>query len=141
MEVKFGNSASKSPRNRGSIMLVYTVLTPNSRPQVRKPTISSATFRIIVIADSGSGTKLDSTIPRPEMLLTDAWLGARKKNTAAAMMATAPVRISPSRRISMKSGFLFIVSCPSKIPIFQPFHIITSRGKTQAAAGRSVENP
>ena len=33
--------------------------------------IKSTTFRIIVMADSGSGIKLDSTMPRPEMLLTD----------------------------------------------------------------------
>ena len=40
---------------------------------------SKTTFRIIVIADSGSGIKLDTTMPRPEILLTDAWLGTRKK--------------------------------------------------------------
>ena len=55
--------------------------------------IKSTTFKIIVIADSGSGIKLDSTIPRPEILLTDAWLGTRKKYTAAAIIATAAVRI------------------------------------------------
>jgi len=32
----------------------------------------STTFRIIVMTDSGSGIKLDSTMPRPEILLTDA---------------------------------------------------------------------
>jgi hypothetical protein len=58
--------------------------------------ISSTTFRIIVIAESGSGTKLDKTIPRPEMLLTEVWLGTRKKYTAAAMIATATVRITVS---------------------------------------------
>ena len=31
------------------------------------------------LADNGSGTKFDSTIPKPEMLLTDVWLGTRKK--------------------------------------------------------------
>ena len=61
------------------MILVYTVFTPNSRPQVRKPIIRSMTFKIIVIADSGSGMKLDSTIPRPEILLTEVWLGTRKK--------------------------------------------------------------
>ena len=35
------------------MILVYTVFTANSRPQV-KPIIRSITFRIIVIADSGS---------------------------------------------------------------------------------------
>ena len=40
---------------------------------------SSTTFKIIVMADSGSGTKFASTMPRPEMLLTEAWLGTRKK--------------------------------------------------------------
>lgn len=58
--------------------------------------IKSTTFKIIVIADSGSGIKLDSTIPRPEILLTDAWLGTRKKYTAAAIIATAAVRIAVS---------------------------------------------
>lgn len=48
-------------------------------PQVKKPMMSSTTFRIIVMADSGSGTKFASTMPRPEMLLTEAWLGTRKK--------------------------------------------------------------
>ena len=32
----------------------------------------------MVIADSGIGTKLESTIPRPEILLTEVWLGTRK---------------------------------------------------------------
>ena len=31
------------------------------------------------MADSGRGMKLDSTMPKPEMLLTDVWLGTRKK--------------------------------------------------------------
>ena len=65
------------------------------------PMISRTIFRIIVIADSGSGTKFDSTIPSPEILLTDVWLGARKKYTAAAMIATAAVRIPVSFTISM----------------------------------------
>ena len=50
----------------------------------------------MVIADSGIGTKLESTIPRPEILLTEVWLGTRKKYTAAAMIATATVRITVS---------------------------------------------
>ena len=33
----------------------------------------------ITIADNGKGTKFDSTIPRPEILLTEVWLGTRKK--------------------------------------------------------------
>ena len=53
-------------------------------------------FKIIVMADSGSGIKLDSTIPRPDMLLTEVWLGDRKKKTAAAMIATAAVKIAAS---------------------------------------------
>ena len=77
------------------MILVYTVFTPNSRPQVRKPIIRSMTFKIIVIADSGSGMKLDSTIPRPEILLTEGiGLGTRKKYTAAAMIATATVSMT-----------------------------------------------
>ena len=49
-----------------------------------------------MIADKGSGTKFESMIPRPEMLLTEVWLGTRKKYTAAEMIATAPVRIRVS---------------------------------------------
>ncbi len=60
-------------------MLVYMVFTPNSFPQVRKPIIRSITFIIMVIVERGSGTKLDSIIPSPEMLLTDVLLGTRKK--------------------------------------------------------------
>ena len=55
----------------------------------------------MVIADRGRGMKLVRTIPRPDMLLTDAWLGTRKKNTAAAMIATAAVRIRVSFIISV----------------------------------------
>ena len=59
------------------MMLVYTVFAPNSRPQVRNPMTSRTTFRIMVMADNGSGTKFDRTMPRPELLLTEVWLGAR----------------------------------------------------------------
>ena len=50
----------------------------------------------MVIADSGSGTKFERIIPSPEILLTDAWLGTRKKWTAAEMISSATVRISVS---------------------------------------------
>ena len=33
----------------------------------------------MVMADNGNGTKLDSMIPNPEILLTEVWLGTRKK--------------------------------------------------------------
>ena len=79
MEPKSGNSRSKSLRNTGSITLVYTVFAPNSLPQVKKPMMSSTIFSTMVMAESGSGTKLESTMPRPEILLTDVWLGTRKK--------------------------------------------------------------
>ena len=42
------------------------------KTKVTKPMSRSTTFRIIVMTDSGSGIKLDSTMPRPEILLTDA---------------------------------------------------------------------
>ena len=61
----------------------------------------STTFKIMVIADNGSGIKLESTIPRPEILLTDVWLGTKKKYTAAAMTATAAVSITVSFAISI----------------------------------------
>ena len=40
--------------------------------------IRGTTFKIMVIADNGKGTKFDNTIPRPEILLTEVWLGTRK---------------------------------------------------------------
>ena len=69
---------------------------PNSFPQVRKPMIKSKTFKTIVIEDNGRGIKFERTIQRPEILLTEVWLGTRKKKTAAAMIATATVRIMVS---------------------------------------------
>lgn len=46
-------------------------------------------------------------MPRPEILLTEVWLGTRKKYTAAAMIATAAVRIRISFRISVRFDFFF----------------------------------
>lgn len=77
-------------------MLVYTVFAPNAFPQVRNPTIRRSTFKIMVIAEIGNGTKLDNTIDKPAILLTEAWLGIRKKNTAAETIATPTVKIIPS---------------------------------------------
>ena len=37
--------------------------------------ISKSIFKIMVMAERGRGTKLDKIIPRPEILLTEAWLG------------------------------------------------------------------
>ena len=65
---------------------------------------NSATFRIMVMADTGSGIKFVRTIARPEMLLTEVRLGIRKKNTAAAMISVANESTANSRR----SGFIFI---------------------------------
>ena len=71
-------------------------------------------FRIIVMADRGRGMKLDSTMPRPEMLLTEVWLGDRKKKTAAAMIATAAVRTAVSLMIAVEFNFFwFIVVSPN----------------------------
>ena len=42
-----------------------------SLPQVKKPIINKTTFKIMVMADNGNGTKLDSMIPNPEILLTE----------------------------------------------------------------------
>ena len=38
---------------------------------LKNPIINKTTLRIIVIADNGSGTKFDRTIPRPDILLID----------------------------------------------------------------------
>ena len=50
--------------------------------QARSPHASTrqglASYLFFVV-ESGSGTKLESTMPRPEILLTDVWLGTRKK--------------------------------------------------------------
>ena len=91
-----GKILSKRARKRGSTILVYTVLAPNSFPQVKNPMISKSTFKIMVMAERGRGTKLDKIMPRPEILLTEVWLGKRKKYTAPATMAIAAVRISVS---------------------------------------------
>ena len=85
---------------------------PNSLPQVKNPITSRTRFRIIVIADSGSGIKFDSTIPNPEMLLTAVWLGARKKKTDAAIIATATVKIIVSFAISLYFALCFILAAP-----------------------------
>ena len=58
----------------------------------------------MVMAESGNGTKLDKMIPRPEMLLTEAWLGRRKKYTAPATIAMAAVRI----RVSLISSVTWL---------------------------------
>ena len=62
---------------------VYGLCAKFSLPQVKNPMMRSTTFRIVVMTDKDSGTKWDSTMPRPEMLLTDVWLGTRKRETPA----------------------------------------------------------
>lgn len=91
IETKFGNARSKIPIITGSRTDVYTVLPPNSLPISKNPTISKATFKIMVIAEIGSGIKFPITIARPDILPTDTVLGTRKKKTAAATMAVANV--------------------------------------------------
>ena len=66
--------------------------------------ISKSTFKIMVMAERGNGTKLDKMIPRPEILLTEAWLGRRKKYTAPATIAMAAVRI----RVSLISSVTWL---------------------------------
>ena len=70
--------------------------------------IKSSTFKIIVIADSGIGIKFERTIPRPEILLIDVWLGTRKKKTAMAVIASARVMT----KISLINPLLFIIQNP-----------------------------
>ena len=67
------------------------------------------------------GIKLDNTIDNPEILLTAAWLGIKKKNTAAAMMATASVKIINS----FNSSCFFIIIIESFFRILQSNHYIT----------------
>ena len=54
---------------------------------------------IIVSCEMLSGTKCCSTMARPEMLDTAAWLGTRKKKTATAMIVHATVISRRSFRI------------------------------------------
>ena len=83
--------------------------------------ISKIMFNAKVISDTVKGIKLDNTIDNPEILLTAAWLGIKKKNTAAAMMATASVKII----ISFKSSCFFIIIIESFFHILQSNHYIT----------------
>ena len=104
--------------NAGSIMEVYTVFTPNSFPHNKKPITSNTTFKINVISDTVSGITFDKTIAKPEILLTAAWLGIKKKKTAAAMMATAAVKMM----ISFTNSRFFKVLVPSYV--FIPSQIV-----------------
>lgn len=51
------------------------------------------------MADTDSGTKFYSTIARPDTELTAAWLGIRKKKTAAAIISVAAVITNISRTV------------------------------------------
>ena len=95
--------------NTGSIMEVYTVFTPNSFPQSKKPIVSRTTFTMNVISETVSGITFDKTIAKPEILLTAAWLGIKKKKTAAAIMATAAVKMM----ISFTNSRFFKILFPS----------------------------
>mgnify|MGYP002508057976 CR=1 FL=1 len=95
-----------------------------SLPQVAKPASSSATFRIMVMDDMGRGIKLARTMAAPEMLLTAAWLGTRKKNTAADMMAMAAVRMAASRTSSRQDGravLIFSMVVYQTTPVIRQF--------------------
>ena len=83
--------------------------------------ISKIIFNAKVISDTVKGIKLDNTIDNPEILLTAAWLGIKKKNTAAAMMATASVKIINS----FNSSCFFIIIIESFFRILQSNHYIT----------------
>ena len=61
--------------------------------------IKRITFNVMVISDTENGTKFASTIARPEMELTAAWLGTRKKNTATAITKVAKVMLAVSQII------------------------------------------
>ena len=57
--------------------LVYTVFARTLSTEIN-PMISKMTLKAIVITESGSGIKWVNTIPRPEILLIEVWLGTRK---------------------------------------------------------------
>lgn len=61
-----------------------------------------------MIADTVSGIKFDNTIARPDTELTAAWLGIKKKNTAAAIIRVAIVITNNSRIVFFIS---YNVSC------------------------------
>ena len=73
------NDLKKSQKQRQHHTGINRLNSKLSSTGEKNPMISNTTFRIMVIADSCSGTKLQSTIPRPEILLTDVWLGTRQK--------------------------------------------------------------
>ena len=82
---------------------VYIDFNPNSLPNKIIPTTSNDTFITNVISDTANGIRFDNTIARPEILLTAAWLGTKKKNTAHAIIKIATVNI----KISFTSSNFF----------------------------------
>ena len=63
----------------------------------------------MVIIETDNGMKLAKTIAKPAILLTDAWLGMRKKKTAAEIMDVASVRIIIS---FINANFFIIIKSP-----------------------------
>ena len=61
----------------------------------------------MVIADTDNGTKFDNTIARPDTELTAAWLGIKKKKTAAAIIRVAPVITNSS----FTAFIYYLLSC------------------------------
>ena len=112
------NFFKKAQKQRKQDAGVNGLDAPNSFPQVKNPMISKHH-----IQNHGNGGQEAearswiSTMPSPEMLLTDvmAWEPG-KKYTAAAMMATAPVRMRVSTASSLKEPPLFGVDALIKNP-------------------------
>jgi hypothetical protein len=65
------------------------VLRKKSFPHKNKAKTKSAMLNIITIVATDKGIKFAKIIARPAILLTEVWLGIRKKNTAQAIIAMA----------------------------------------------------
>ena len=91
------NYSADASYNGVSLRIRGVSQAPASLSQIVNPsTTKKSYFGEVEVVRTGNGTKLDNTIPSPEILLTDVWLGTRKKYTAAAMIATAIVKINVS---------------------------------------------
>lgn len=82
-------------------------MAPNSPPINKKPSTRNSKFSAMVMADTGSGIKLASTMARPDTLPTDNLLGTRKKNTAAATIAVPSVMMPHSASTAHIFALLF----------------------------------
>ena len=81
------------------------------------------------MADSGSGTKFASTMPRPEMLLTEAWLWHQKEVDRRRNDRNRPGQDGKLLHGGKRgSVFLFVILIFSSFGLFRPENIIPPTG-------------